>query len=151
FSNTGTIRASVTGCTFDGNTGIIGGGLEGTEQAFGAAPTATLSVTNSTFFGNSAAGGGGLSNSASGTGPTGATLLRDTLAFNQATGSGGGLSGSGISIRSSIVANNAAPSGPDAFGTFTSSGHNLIGVTDGSSGWVASDLTGTSSSPLDPL
>ncbi len=36
-------------------------------------------------------------------------------------------------------------------GAFTSRGNNLIGETDGSSGWVGSDLTGTIASPLDPL
>ena len=45
-----------------------------------------------------------------------------------------------------------ARSGPDVIGgTFTSQGHNLIGKTDGSSGWVGSDLTGTIASPLNPL
>jgi hypothetical protein len=39
--------------------------------------------------------------------------------------------------------------GPDAFGPFASRGNNLISRTDNSTGWVASDLTGTSSSPLD--
>ena len=36
-------------------------------------------------------------------------------------------------------------------GTIASQGNNLIGETDGSSGWVGSDLTGTIASPLDPL
>ena len=47
--------------------------------------------------------------------------------------------------------NTATTSGSDATGAFTSQGHNLIGVTDGSSGWVGSDLTGTTASPLNPL
>ena len=36
-------------------------------------------------------------------------------------------------------------------GTFASLGNNLIDETDGSSGWVGSDLTGTSAQPLDAL
>ena len=36
-------------------------------------------------------------------------------------------------------------------GTFASQGNNLIGNTDGSSGWVGSDLTGTSAQPLDAM
>ena len=36
-------------------------------------------------------------------------------------------------------------------GTIASQGNNLIGETDGSSGWVGSDLTGTIARPLDPL
>src|SRR5262249_31337854 len=35
--------------------------------------------------------------------------------------------------------------------TVVSRGHNLIGKADGAFGWVASDLIGTSASPLDPL
>ena len=38
-----------------------------------------------------------------------------------------------------------------SIGTFTSLGNNLIGETDGSSGWVGSDLTGTVAAPLNPL
>lgn len=34
--------------------------------------------------------------------------------------------------------------------TVSSLGHNLIGITDGTTGWVASDLIGTEASPLDP-
>ena len=57
-----------------------------------------------------------------------------------------------MTIGNTIVAGNtAATSGPDAFGTFASQGNNLIGETDGSSGWVGSDLTGTVAQPLDPL
>ena len=50
-----------------------------------------------------------------------------------------------------VAANTAATSGPDALGTFASLGNNLIGETDGSSGWVGSDLTGTVAQPLNPL
>lgn len=41
--------------------------------------------------------------------------------------------------------------GPDIDGSITSQGYNLIGKTDGSSGWHASDLTGTVAAPLNPL
>ena len=50
-----------------------------------------------------------------------------------------------------MAGNTAVTSGPDVFGTFASQGTNLIGETDGSSGWVGSDLTGTIASPLNPL
>jgi predicted outer membrane repeat protein len=82
----------------------------------------TLTLTNCTVSGNSAAAGGGL--------------------FNQGT----------LFIANSIVAQNTAPTGgPDAAGTIISEGHNLVGATDGSSGWAVSDLTGTSAAPLNPL
>jgi hypothetical protein len=56
-----------------------------------------------------------------------------------------------LNLGNTIVAGNTSASEPDVFGTFTSLGHNLIGATDGSSGWVGSDLTGTAAAPLDPL
>ena len=57
-----------------------------------------------------------------------------------------------MTVGNTIVAGNtAATSGPDVFGTFASQGNNLIGETDGSSGWVGSDLTGTIAQPLNPL
>ena len=50
-----------------------------------------------------------------------------------------------VTLGNTIVAGNTATtSGPDVCGTFASQGNNLIGKTDGSSGWVGSDLTGTS-------
>lgn len=39
--------------------------------------------------------------------------------------------------------------GPDVAGLVSSLGHNLIGVTNGSDGWVAGDLIGTLAAPLD--
>jgi len=55
-------------------------------------------------------------------------------------------------LTNTIVAENTATtSGPDALGAFASQGNNLIGETDGSSGWVSSDLTGTIAQPLNPL
>jgi hypothetical protein len=54
-------------------------------------------------------------------------------------------------VRSTLVADNTAPTGPDASGAFTSLGHNLIGQTDGSSGFDGGDLTGTTANPLDPV
>ena len=43
-----------------------------------------------------------------------------------------------VHLGNTIVAGNtASTSGPDVNGTFTSEGNNLIGKTDGSTGWVA--------------
>ena len=56
-----------------------------------------------------------------------------------------------MDIGNTIVAGNTASStDPDVYGTVTSAGHNLIGETDGSSGWVSSDRTGSTASPLNP-
>ena len=63
-------------------------------------------------------------------------------------------------LRNTIVAGNSAPDRPDvategsASAAFLSEGHNLIGITDGSSGWITDpaapnrDLTGTAAAPL---
>ena len=45
-----------------------------------------------------------------------------------------------VTIGNTIVAINSAPTGPDVLGTFASQGNNLIGETDGSSGWVVLGL-----------
>jgi hypothetical protein len=49
-----------------------------------------------------------------------------------------------------VAANDAATQGADVAGGLLSQGHNLIGRSNGSSGWVASDLTGEIHAPLDP-
>jgi hypothetical protein len=161
-------RATLTNCTVSGNSASSGGGL---DIAYG---TATL--TDCTVSGNSAGAGGGLDNGGTATltnctvsgnsavGDGGGlfnagftsvlTLTNCTVSGNSASSSGGGLLRlfGTVSTGNSIVAGNTATrSGPDAWGTVASRGNNLIGQTDGSSGWVSSDLTGTSALPLDPL
>jgi hypothetical protein len=133
--------ATIVDCTLSGNTASgSGGGL------FNQGDT---TLTNCTIAGNSANDGGGIYNTA------GTTVLYDcTVSGNTASGSGGGLDNYGgtITLGNTIVAgNSAATSGPDVFGSFDSLGHNLIGIADGSSGWVSSDLTGTAAHPLNPL
>jgi hypothetical protein len=102
-----------------------------------------------------------------------ATLTNCTISKNSASGlfvnrfgtiifgsfgRGGGLSGEGFTLANTIVAGNSADSAaPDVSGSITSGGHNLIGITDGSTDpvggnpWLLSDLTGTSADPLDPM
>jgi hypothetical protein len=54
-------------------------------------------------------------------------------------------------IRNTIVAGNVtAQDGPDVLGPMLSLGYNLVSQTDFSSGWVATDLTGSADAPLDP-
>jgi hypothetical protein len=52
-----------------------------------------------------------------------------------------------------IAGNTATNAGPDVYGAFSSLGHNLIGITDGGTGFDANlgDLLGTAANPLDPL
>ena len=164
-------NASLTDCTVRGNVaGVQGGGLDNNLD---------LTLTNCTVSGNTAGsissgfGGGGLwsefnsSNAqltnctiSGNTGQFGGGILsynapvvltNCTVSGNSAT-TGGGLQGGAIALGNTIVALNTGLSqGPDVLNSISSSGNNLIGKTDGSSGWVGSDLTGTSFAPLDPL
>jgi hypothetical protein len=151
----------VTDCTLSGNSaqggkggssdlGVhaglagFGGNAEGGAIYVAAGGTATLN--SSTLSGNTAQGGqpgvGG-----GGSGDVGA-------------GSGGGLSNNGTAgMANTIVAGNQVsgfynsltpPQAPDVQGTIASQGYNLVGATDGSSGWVGTDLTGTAAAPRDP-
>jgi YDG domain len=139
--NAGTL--ALMNCTLSGNSssGVVGGG--------GLYNSGPATLTDCTVSGNSAAigDGGGMYNSVAGP----ATLTDCTVSGNSAV-SGGGIANQGtLSIGNTIVAlNTASTSGPDALGTFASLGFNLIGQTDGSTGWVGSDLTGTTAHPLNP-
>ena len=114
----------------------------------------TCSVINTTITRNvSAAGIGGGGIFAQG----GARISNSTIHDNESRGDsafGGGIMNSGgvVTVKSTIIARNLAAGNvsPDVFGMFGSAGFNLIGKTDGSSGFVApTDLTGTVASPLD--
>ncbi len=159
-----------------GGTGGSGGGLfnQGTLKltnstvsnnisgAGGNGGTCLLSSGCSSGVGGSGGSGGGILNAGT------ATLNNDTIANNTANGGGSGLSagaggnGGGFAsqsgtanLRNTIIANNGAVGiGPDVLGTFTSSGHNFIGKSDGSGGFVNGsngDQVGTSGAPKNPL
>ena len=76
------------------------------------------------------------------------TLTNCTVSTNTANKAGGivnsGALAKAVTLGNTIIAGNTltdpAGSGPDVIGEFTSLGHNLIGNTAGSSGWVSSDL-----------
>jgi CSLREA domain-containing protein len=106
----------------------------------------TINITGSVIHNNFLFGqGGGVSNTAG-------TLNVSNSTITQNRGNGGGVFGQG-NFKSSIVAkNNLAPfAGSDVSGAFTSEGYNLIGVEDGSTGFIAStDLKGSIAAPLDP-
>ncbi|MGZ5552312.1 MAG: choice-of-anchor Q domain-containing protein [Chthoniobacterales bacterium] len=113
---------TVTNTTITGNTALRGGGL----SIGGAAAGGFLTVTNCTVVGNS-------------------SFLSD---------SAGGISSDSqgpVNIKNTIVALNTGQSGHDVYGIFVSSGFNLIGRTDGSTGFTQpTDQVGTIASPLDP-
>jgi hypothetical protein len=165
--------ATVSNSTLSGNTSTIGGGIYNTGGGVGTT-SAGLTLANSTLSGNTASNLGGgiyntgeltltnttLSGNAGNTSGGGgvytvgtANITNCTLASNSTVGSGGGIFNAGtFNIRSSIVAlNQASSSDPDVSGAFASQGFNLIGKTDGSTGFTAvTDQTGTTGSPLDP-
>jgi hypothetical protein len=149
---------NVVRSTLDNNTaGIGGGGIFNTSSDLNISDS---TIANNTALGTDAptasnvTGGGGIDATAF----AHVTIANSTIAGNSTGWAGGGVAltrpafGSFISLFDNIVANNSAGDhGPDAAGAMTSQGHNLIGQTDGSTGWIASDLTGTSGSPLDPV
>ncbi len=144
FNGNGT--ANVSDSTFFNNTANAGGGA---LFSFG-----TLTLTNCTISGNFARLGGGIS-MFSGSAPA-LKMSGCTVCSNVCTSGGGIYQTSGtIEVQNSIIAGNSSSTlGPDVYvsvpGVLTSDGYNLIGETNGSSGWIASDLMGSTNAPLDP-
>ena len=150
---------SVTGCTFhDNGAAFWGGGI----TSFGG----TVNITNSTFYANVA-----YSRQTSGIFGVGGgiaiynctlNLTNSTVTANFSGAGGSGVSngvGSGVgvvNVKSTIIASNYGgvsifAAAPDVSGAFNSSGFNLIGKKDGSTGFTAAtDKKGTVASPLNP-
>ncbi|MBL6704779.1 MAG: FG-GAP repeat protein, partial [Planctomycetaceae bacterium] len=115
------------------------------------ASSGTTTIINTTISGNDATNGAGIDHSAG-------TLLVSsvTIADNTATSTGGGIrSSASAQLQNTIVANNTATtSDADTSGTFTSNGHNLVGILGTATGITDSvngDIAGTSGTPIDPL
>ena len=130
-----------------GGDGGAGGGRGGNGYGGAIYNTRTAWVTNCTIASNAARGGHGGNGGAGGNGEgggvfqpadAGTTLPRNVIVALNGVSGGFGPNGYG--------------SGPDVGGTITSQGHNLIGRTDGSNGWSATDLLGgsTEGTRLDP-
>ena len=138
---------TVSGSTFANNrASVSGGGIFATGSLSGT--TGTLYLTNNTLFGNAAGSQGGALIGINGT----VNMLSDTISANSAN-TGGGVynAAASINVGSTIIASNTAPNGPDVFGAFTDQGFNLIGKSDGSSGFTVSTLVGTIEYPINPL
>jgi hypothetical protein len=163
--NNGTL--TLTNCTLfansakggSGGSSPVRGGTGGTSSGGAIFNQGNLTFVNCTLSTNTATGGsGGFS----------------TFSFggNGGVAQGGGLyNANSLSILNTIIANGTITGGtggqgnqttggngstgatlsPDVFGAINSQGHNLIRTTDGSGGWVGSDLTGTVAAPLNPL
>ena len=148
---------SAANCTFGGNSaagGQPGGsysgyanGGDGIGGAIENAGSATSVVSSCTISGNSTAGGNVGLCTCDGKGHGGG-MDNENSAFNA------------VQIVTTIVSGNSGESGypptdsllyPDVAGFYDSLGFNLIDRTDGSSGWISSDLTGSNSQRKDPL
>ncbi|HEX4796295.1 MAG TPA: SdrD B-like domain-containing protein [Humisphaera sp.] len=135
-------KLTLTNVTVSGNSAADAGGI----YSYG---TATL--TNVTVTGNTATGtAGGVYNYKNGT----MSMANVTISGNTAnTGDGGGFVAflpSTTTIANTIIAGNTIKNAKptvDVSGAVTSLGFNLIGKTDGSTGWTGTDLTGTIAHP----
>jgi len=149
---------------FDGTVTITNSTISGNtcQGAGGGIQASQMTITNSTIAGNSAEGGG-----YEGGGIYGSfmNITNCTITGNSAQGAGGGIhtndsvdpiGGSSMrttTVKSSIVAlNTATNSGPDVHGNFFTGRFNLIGKSDGSTGFGfdATDQLGAVVAPLDP-
>jgi hypothetical protein len=148
---------TVSGSTIAGNT--VDGDGGGILLLAGV-----LHLTNSTISGNVARIGGGIYattiqglNSLLDVSNSTITLNRTAATIFGGAGGGGGIwVGSRAAFRNTIIAGNQIAindpkQGPDVAGGVVSEGYNLIGQTDGSTGWTGTDLQGTSAHPLDPV
>ncbi len=147
--------ATLSNSTISGNYVQQGYRQEYASYGGGVANTGDITITNATISGNSTddSGAGGIWNGGT------ARLFDSTVTENSSFFNDGGIlnfAGQSFTIANTIVAANqiidpaAGASGPDVAGDFSSSGHNLIGITDGSSGWVKSDFKGTAAVPINP-
>ena len=147
---------TITNSTLSANS-VSGGSF---NEGGGIYNRGTLTITSTTLSGNSASGGsdnegGGIYNQ------NGAvTLTNSTVAGNSVPGTfgqGGGIVNNGgtANALNTIIAKNTGVNGPDASGSFTSLGHNLIGIADGFTigftNGVNGDQVGSFISPRDPL
>jgi hypothetical protein len=103
----------------------------------------TLSIIKSTINGNSADGpGGGVLNESGAMSINSCTIVGNSAGYF----GGGGIKNESdrgtTTLLMSILAGNSAPAGQgqDGKGRFSSLGYNLIGNTEGGSGWVDTDL-----------
>jgi hypothetical protein len=146
--NSGTLTindSTISGNSAEHDGGGIANGDEYDEHG------GSVTVNNSTISGNRAVfddGGGIYSNNHNG---ATLTISNSSIAGNASSylGAGGGIrivTVSGLVMRNTIIARNSAAYFPDLAGHLTSSGYNLIGNTQGGSGFDATDLLN-----IDPL
>jgi hypothetical protein len=146
---------NVTYSTISGNVAKTARG--GAVVSINQGPGANATINTSTIYNNQAnatTGKGGGVYFDAGTSVSTLTLVGATITKNSASSGGGVYLVSAptatVSVDSTIIAGNKSGDGDtaDISGTVVSKGYNLIGVVDGSAGWVATDQTGDQSDPL---
>lgn len=145
--------ATISSSTISGNSTHPGSNQVYSSYGAGVSNTGHITITNSTISGNSTDGnGGGISNTNGGNAQLFDSTISDNTAFY-----GGGIfnqAGDTLTIANSIDAANqlfnANAAQPDVAGDVSSSGHNLVGIADGSSGWIKSDFQGSKAFPINP-
>jgi hypothetical protein len=151
---------TLTGVTISNNIGLDGGAISNFSNMTLSNVTIEGNVSGySSYTGTLNGYGGGIFNGSGGTLSVTNTTISDntsTVTANILNAVGGGIfnaAGATTTIDNSIVAGNAINSGtgPDVAGSINSLGFNLVGKTDGSTGWTSTDLTGTTALPLDPV
>ena len=143
-ATTNITRSTLQGNSSNGSPGLAGG-LENRSSSTGLV---VVNVINSTISGNTAVKGAGVHNTEATTAGTASINFNySTIAANTAATNGGGVfqdGGGSIKLKNSIVADNAAPAGPDISGTVTSQGYNLVeNISGGTFAVLGGDLTGT--------
>jgi parallel beta-helix repeat protein/predicted outer membrane repeat protein len=132
---------TVTASTISGNQAATGGGIANESGA-------DTTLDNSTIATNTASGAGGGLEAAAG---SSVFAVNVTIAYNTAQSGGGVDASSGaVTLGNSLVAKNTASTNPDVQGAFTSDGNNLIGNVGTATGFVSTDLVGTSLAPINP-
>jgi hypothetical protein len=142
-------RLNVGSSTFSDNSAYAGGAIENSGD---------LTVTNSTLSGNTATGlepfqgGDGGAIVCGGTATITSSTITNNVTISYGTdinkrGEGGGIMGTSTPfqfntcfLRNTIVGGNISDKGPDVYNTVHSNGHNLVGNTIDSDGWIGTDL-----------
>ena len=180
FGGTGGIynagQLTLISCTLSGNIGGSGGsggtnrcdgngtgganGNGGNGGPGGVCSAGTLTLAGCTVSGNFGGNGGdvgvGSYGGAPGNGGSGAISDLSPSTYPVFVGSSAQLVNTLVALNYAGAAGNggSAGAGPDLAGSFTSLGYNLIGQTNGSTGFtngVNADLAGTTANPLAPL
>ncbi|HEY2784526.1 MAG TPA: right-handed parallel beta-helix repeat-containing protein [Fimbriiglobus sp.] len=165
--------ASPTGSFGVGGVDVTNGSIRNSTISGNAVIGDKMQAYHGTYGDTGDAAGGVFAQA--GYGGSAVEIQNSTIAFNRVTGAPADIPASGgvavsrpfsfvgyygysydfstvLGVRNTIIARNQSNvGGPDVGGEFQSGGHNLIGVlTPDATGFVASDMRGTQSHPLDP-